>query len=80
LEVVDMRFHFPSFLVGYGAGVASALVAPRLKPVAVALAAAGYRFVDALAVAAARRREDLADLMAEARARAGKPGSTTRPS
>ena len=75
-----MRFHSPSFLLGYGAGVASALLAPRLKPVALALATAGYRFIDAVVVAAARRREDLADLMAEARARAGRAATTARPS
>jgi len=75
-----MRFHLPSFLIGYGAGVASALLAPRLKPVAQALATAGYRFADAIAVAVARRREDLSDLMAEARARAGRTASAVRPS
>ena len=75
-----MRFHTPSFLLGYGAGVASTLLAPRLKPVALALAAAAYRFVDAIAVAAARRREDLEDLMAEARARAGRAPGVSRPS
>ena len=34
------------------------------------LGTAGYRVLDAIAVSAARRREDLADLLAEARARA----------
>jgi hypothetical protein len=75
-----MRFHTPSFLLGYGAGVASAVFARRLRPVALAVAAAGYRLADAVAVAAARRREDLSDLLAEARARAGRVASDARPS
>ncbi len=65
-----MKFHFPSFAIGYGAGIASAVLAPRFRPVALALGTAGYRVLDAIAVSAARRREDLADLLAEARARA----------
>ena len=72
-----MRFHFPSFLIGYGAGVASAALAPRLRPVLISLGAAGFRMFDAIAVAAARRREDLADLLAEARARATATATAT---
>lgn len=57
---------------GGGTGIASTVLGPKLKPVALALGEAGYWIVDAIAVAAARRREDLADLLAEARAPAGK--------
>jgi hypothetical protein len=75
-----MKFHFPSFVIGYAAGAATAALAPKLKPIVLELAAAGYRIADAIAVAAARKREDLADLLAEARARAGRARPATRPS
>jgi hypothetical protein len=75
-----MKFHFPSFVIGYAAGAATAALAPKLKPIVLELAAAGYRIADAIAVAAARKREDLSDLLAEARARAGRGRPATRPS
>ena len=65
-----MLFHLPSFLLGYGSGFATAVLAPKLKPVAMELATACYRVLDALVVGTARRREDLEDFLAEARARA----------
>ena len=75
-----MLFHLPSFALGYLSGFATAALAPRLKPLAMQLATAGYRIVDALAVGAARRREDLQDFMAEARARARNTYSSAPPS
>jgi hypothetical protein len=76
-----MKFHFPSFVIGYAAGAATAALAPKIKPIVLELAAAGYRIADAIAVVAARKREDLADLLAEARARAGRVARpATRPS
>ena len=65
-----MRFHLGSFAMGYAAGLGSAAVAPRLRKLGVALATAVFRAVDGLAVRAARKREDLEDMLAEARARA----------
>jgi hypothetical protein len=65
-----MRFSFGSFALGYVAGYGSALLAPRLRRVGVALATAGFRAADEVAVRVARRREDLEDILAEARARA----------
>jgi hypothetical protein len=65
-----MRFHLPSFLLGCATGVALKALAPRLKPLFVHVAAVGFRLADAVRTQAARRREDLQDLIAEARARA----------
>lgn len=65
-----MRFHLPSFLLGCVAGASARALAPRLRPVAVELVAVGYRIRDALGTRVARRREDVEDLFAEARARA----------
>ena len=71
-----MRFHFPSFMIGFVAGASAKALAPRIRPVLVELATAGYRVVRAVGAHAARRREDFEDLLAEARARAaGAPGA-----
>lgn len=69
-----MRFHLPSFLLGYGAGAGSVLMAKALRPVLLELTTAAYRFVDAVAAKGAMKREDIEDLMAEARARARRNG------
>ncbi len=72
-----MRFHFPSFALGYGAGAGSVLLAKHLRPVLLELATAGYRFVDAVVARTAMKKEDLEDLVAEARAKAhGKAAET----
>ena len=65
-----MKFHFPSFLLGYLAGAGSAVAARRLRPVMVELASVAYRFSDAVRARVAFVREDAEDLVAEARARA----------
>jgi hypothetical protein len=65
-----MKFHWPSFLLGYGAGIGSAALSARLRPLAVELATTAYRAIDALAAQVVMKREDLEDLLAEARARA----------
>jgi hypothetical protein len=75
-----MLFHLPSFVIGYVAGFATAGAAPRLRPLAVELATAAYKLADALAARAARGREDVQDLLAEARARARGACATVRPS
>jgi hypothetical protein len=64
-----MRFHWPSFVVGYAAGAGSAMASKRLRPLLVELAAAGYRAFDAAAARVVMLREDVEDLLAEARAR-----------
>jgi hypothetical protein len=73
-------FHFGSFALGYAAGVSTAVLAPRLRRLGLALATAGFRMVDALAVRAAQKREDLEDLLAEAKARARGVHGGTEPS
>jgi hypothetical protein len=65
-----MIFHFGSFALGYAAGLGTAAVAPRLRRLGVSLATVAFRVVDGFAVRAARKREDLEDMLAEARARA----------
>jgi len=72
-----MRFHFPSFLIGYGAGAATVAFWSRVRPLALELATAAYRFVDIVAARAAAKREDIEDLLAEARARARKRVQTS---
>jgi hypothetical protein len=75
-----MLFHLPSFALGYASGIATAVITPRLKPIGMELATAAFRLWDAMAVGAARRREDLQDLVAEARARARNAYTAARPS
>ena len=65
-----MKFHLPSFLIGYGAGASTVLLGRQLRPVFLEVATVAWRFVDAVAARAAIRREDVEDLFAEARARA----------
>jgi hypothetical protein len=64
-----MFFHVPSFLLGYAAGLGTGLVLPRLRPVALEVATALHKFGDDLAARVATVREDLEDVVAEARAR-----------
>jgi hypothetical protein len=64
-----MRFHLPSFLLGYAAGLGTGLVLPRLRPVAVEVAAALHKFAGDVAARVAAVREDLEDVVAEARFR-----------
>ena len=73
-----MKFHWPSFLLGCGAGAAGVLFAKQLLPIVVGLATAAYQLSDAVAAQAARSWEDIEDAVAEAKARArpvpaGKP-------
>lgn len=63
-----MKFDLGSFLFGCAVGVGAALLAPRLRPLALELATGVYRLGDAVALRAARSREDLQDLLAEAKA------------
>lgn len=65
-----MKFHLPSFLLGYAAGGASVALWKHLRPLVVELATAGYRLADAVAARAVMKREDFEDVLAEARARA----------
>jgi hypothetical protein len=69
-----VKFHLPSFLLGCGVGYTARAVSPHFRPVVTEILTAGYRLFGAVATRAARAREDVEDLMAEARARAaGKP-------
>ncbi|WP_223637960.1 hypothetical protein [Corallococcus sp. EGB] len=65
-----MKFDLPSFLLGYGAGAGTVLATKHLRPLAVELATAAYRFLDMMAARAAMKQEDIEDLLAEAKARA----------
>lgn len=65
-----MTLHVPSFLLGISVGAGGAVIAPRLRPVALEILTTFYRIGDAALVRIARTREDLADLVAEAKARA----------
>lgn len=70
-----MKFHWPSFLLGYGAGASTVLVGKHLRPVLVEVATAVYKVMDTVAAKAAMRQEDLEDVFAEARARARREGN-----
>ena len=65
-----MVFHFGSYTLGFASGVAAAKLTPRLRKLGLELATVGFRMFDGLTVRMARKREDLEDLVAEARARA----------
>ena len=65
-----MRFHLPSFVLGAVTGASGAALAPRLRPLALELATGCYRVFDAAMLRLARSRENVSDLLAEARARA----------
>ena len=65
-----MKLHVPSFMAGVAVGASGAVVAPRLRPVALEIATTFYRIGDAALVRLSRAREDVSDLLAEARARA----------
>lgn len=72
-----MRFHFPSFLIGYAAGTTTVLLGRELKPIAIEGATAMYQLWDALWARAATLGEDIEDILVEARARAGSSGDST---
>jgi hypothetical protein len=65
-----MKFHWTSFVLGYAAGAGSAMAWDRVRPLLVEVAAATYRAFDAAAARVVMVREDVEDLLAEARARA----------
>jgi hypothetical protein len=65
-----MKLHVPSFLIGVAVGASGASIAPKLRVVALEIATTFYKLGDAVVVRIARGREDLTDLLAEAKARA----------
>lgn len=65
-----MKFHLPSYLLGVVTGAGGATLAPRLRPITLEVATAFYRAGDAIMLRVARGRENISDLLAEARARA----------
>jgi hypothetical protein len=65
-----MRFHFPSFVIGFGAGMATVVIGRHLRPVLVEVATAAYQVADAVAARIFMVQEDVEDVLAEARARA----------
>jgi hypothetical protein len=77
-----MKFHWPSFLLGYAAGAATVLMADRLRPLLTEAASAAYKLGDAAWARFAILQEDVEDTLAEARARARKlrvPPARRRP-
>jgi hypothetical protein len=68
-----MKFHWPSFFIGYGAGAASVLFAKQLRPILLEVATAAYRLSDAVAARAAMWWEDIDDVLAEGKARVRSP-------
>jgi hypothetical protein len=62
-------FHLGSFSLGFVSGFATAKLTPRLRAVGLELLTIGVRLADGLSMRMAQRREDLEDLLAEARAR-----------
>jgi hypothetical protein len=74
-----MKLHVPSFVLGLGVGAGGAAIAPRLRAVALEIATTFYRLGDAVVVKVARGREDLSDLLAEAKARARERATFERP-
>lgn len=65
-----MKLHIPSFMIGVGVGASGAAIAPRLRPVFLEIATRVYKLGDLVMVRIARTREDLSDMLAEAKARA----------
>ncbi len=65
-----MKFHLPSYLLGVATGASGAALAPRLRPVVLEIATGCYRIYDEVLLRVARARENTADFLAEARARA----------
>lgn len=65
-----MFFHVGSFAFGFASGFATAKLTPRLRGIALELVTLGVRLADSLALRVAQKREDLEDLVAEAKARA----------
>jgi hypothetical protein len=65
-----MKFHWPSFVLGWGVGLATVQLSRHLRPVLLEASTAAYHIVDELVARAVMLREDAEDLLAEARARA----------
>ena len=64
-----MKLDIPSFLLGCGAGASTLLFGKRLRPILLEVATVLYRVADSVVARASMSQEDLAHLMAEARAR-----------
>ena len=62
-----MRFHLPSFVLGVATGASGAAVSARLRPLVLDVATGCYRIFDAAMLRIARGRENVSDLLAEAR-------------
>src|SRR5262245_8955416 len=73
-----MQFHLPSFLLGYGSGIATALFAKRLQPIVVQLGVMARQLVDRAGAVVSMRREDLEDAVAETRRRGRAASSPAR--
>jgi hypothetical protein len=74
-----MKLDLSSFALGCAVGAGAAVISPRLKPLVLELATLGYRSAEALASRVGVAREDIEDLLAEARARARGPQSPPSP-
>ena len=74
-----MKFHLPSFALGYAAGYGTHLVGTHLRPLFLEVATSAYKLLDAVVARTATNQEGLEDLLAEARARARKAVHVPRP-
>jgi hypothetical protein len=70
-------FHLGSFSLGFVSGFATAKLTPRLRAVGLELMTIGVRLADGFSMRMAQRREDLEDMLAEARARVRAGQETT---
>lgn len=67
---MSMKFHTPSFLMGFASATVIAMTGKRLKPVAVELGALGLHLAHLARGMAERQREHVEDLWAEIEERA----------
>jgi len=65
-----MKFHTPSFLMGFASATVIAMTGKRLKPVAVELGSLGLHLAQLAWGVAERQRESVEDLWAEIEERA----------
>ena len=65
-----MKFHFPSFLLGFGAGAASVTAARGMRPLLGGLATVMTRAIDEVGARMAILQQEVDALVAETRTRA----------
>lgn len=74
-----MKFHFPSFLLGFGSATVLITAKDTLRPVAVELASLGLHVARVGRALVLRQRERVEDLWAEVEERTRKRARRTKP-